>query len=183
MPDSPEVLFQIDLQRSLLQICNKSGHSGLEEQMYQELIRREAVRPTPPRIYEFFGDPGYLVVDRPFSFTGTQFVWRKPASEKTLQLHLSREERDGGCTVHCRITQDGRARSRLPIVATCIGTKEYFEKETNPQGRCDLLLPLGTDSDSLIVVAAMARQKAKSAPVQGVSARAHVELNPSTAAR
>jgi len=180
MPDSPELLLEIEVQRGLLKACNAIGGSELEERIYRELTRREAVRPTPPRVYEF---PGYLVVDRPFSFTDTQFVWREPASEKTLQLHLSREARDGGCTVHCRITQDGKGKSRLPIVAARIGSREYLEKKTNPQGKCAFPLTSNEDRESLIVVAAMARQKAKSAPVQGVSARAHVELNPSTAAR
>ena len=72
----------------------------------------------PPRVYEF---PEYLVIDRPFSFTDTDFVYGGLTSGESLQLSLSCEEKGDHYRVLACVTQGGVARSKVLIVGTCIG--------------------------------------------------------------
>ena len=126
----------------------------------------------PPRVYEF---PEYLVIDRPFSFTDTDFVYGGLTSGESLQLSLSCEGEGDHYRVLACVTQGGVARSKILIVGTCIGGREYFKGKTNPQGKRVFSIASKEESDSLIV-AMVVPSKEKSTSLQGTSTRAQKVL-------
>ena len=163
--------FQTVFERTFLWFCKEMGGSELFELAIREL-QKPGQRPTPPRVYEF---PEYLVIDRPFSFTDTDFVYGGLTSGESLQLSLSCEEKGDHYRVLACVTQGGVARSKVLIVGTCIGGREYLKGKTNPQGKRVFSIASKEESDSLIV-AMVVPSKEKSTSLQGTSTRAQKVL-------